>query len=772
MKWRMTFGIWMAAAIQWMGAAEPFRVAVMHTDQKTLDGIVHANEYDLVVDRLGWKKEMFSYSQFAELAGRLGEFDMIAGAPLFFGDGTAFVAQAEKIKAFVAEGGAIVIPEANYPAATAWLEKVDPKLKAYGNGRDSRQWPKQKPILSTPPHPLYFLPNSSLPNEEVTAWGDLELDESLGWEVGLRTGNGKPSTAMTRLGKGIVYVSNQRQGNAETFENIRANLELQRLGLAATAFSLPGLGFDEDVRPTFAVGPGEAGISLKAVSGLTGPVALEMEITPASGEALKFRSHGNLSGALDLKLPFRASVRGAARVLVQVRTKEGVGVLVDRQVEFPPLLTVLPPRYRGLLSQQRRTETVDFRVKIARDQEGLSGAKLLLKIQSESGSQAAPSVEMNPASMEFAVPVKLGDLPPGGYVVKAELRNAAGLVGSSEASFKVLAKTANQVVVDDDLTLLVEGEPFFPIGIYHMDHKEMATMAALGFNTIQGWEWGFDHARDVLNAAQENKIKVILEMGNIRRRSHEIPQLIKQFADHPALLAWYVFDEPQEPDFLFCEKVREQFRTGDPNHPTFMLSFLPHLFHQQESLGDIFSVDPYPLPNPMLTQVTDWTKRACDATKGNRPVWLVNQSFGGETPEQLRAMAFLSIVKGARGILWYPWDDGAEQKKGLKYHPELHEPMKALTAEIKELAPLLLGEHRREFSSEDGKVHGLLLADAAGRHLIAVNETPEAVSVTIDVPGGTGGGVMKDAAGGSGPRISGGKAKLDLGPYGIARYRW
>jgi hypothetical protein len=772
MKCLVTFGMLMAAAIQWVGASGPFRVAVMHTDQKTLDGIVHGNEFDLVVDRLGWEKEAFSYSQFAELAGRLGEFDMIAGAPLFFGDGRAFVEHAEKIRIFVNDGGAVVIPEANYPAATAWLEKVDSKLKAYGNGRDSRQWPKQKPILSTPRHPLYYLPNSKLPNEEVTAWGDLELDESLGWEVSLRTGNGKPSTAMTRFGKGIVYVSNQRQGNAATFENIRANLELQRLGLVATNFTLPGLGFDENVRPTFIVGSGEAEISLKAVSGLTGPVALEMEIIPEAGEVLKFRTHGNISDALDLTLPYRVSVRGSARLLVQIRTREGVGVLVDRQVVFPQLITVLPPRYRGLLSHQRRTETVDFRVKIARDQEALSGAKLLLKILSESGSQEAPSVEVKPTAIDFAVPVNLGDLPPGGYVVKAELRNASGMIGSSEAPFKVLEKVANQVVVDDDLTLLVEGEPFFPIGIFHMDHKELATIADLGFNTIQGWEWGFDHAQEVLNAAQQNKIKVILEMGNIRRRSHEIPQLIKRFSDHPALLAWYVFDEPQEPDFLFCEKVREQFRSGDPNHPTFMLSFLPHLFHQHESLGDIFSVDPYPLPNPMLTQVTDWTKRACDATRGNRPVWLVNQSFGGETAEQLRAMAFLSIVKGARGILWYPWDDGVEQKKGLNYYPELHGPMRELTAEIKELAPLLLGKHRREFSSEDGKIHGLFLADSTGRHLIAVNETPETASVTIDVPGESNGGSMKDATGANGPKITGGKVKFDLGPYGIARYRW
>jgi len=772
MKWIAT---WMAvsmAMINMVAAVEPFRLAVIHSDRKTLDGIVHGNEFDLVADRLGWEKTLFAYSKFPELAAKLSEFDMVAYAPLSFGDGSHFTAHVEELKQFISKGGAVVITDANYPAATSWLEKVDPKLKAYGNGRDSRQWPKQGPILTKPLHGLYCLPNSGLPNEEVTAWGDLELDEKLGWEIGLRSGNGKPSTALNRFGKGIVYVTNQRQGNAASFENIRANLELQRLGLIATSFTMPGLGFDENVRTSLNVGLGETVIGLKSTIGQSGPVALEMEITPTVGDAKKFRVHGTLTDSLELKMPYRVSARGDARVLLQIRTHDGVAAICDRKVKFPPLITVLPPRYRGLLAQDRQTETVDFRVKIARDQEVLAGSKLTLKFQSLAGSEAAPPVETIPTSMEFSVPVKLGQLTPGDYLVKAELRASAGIVGSSEAKFTVLPKTANQVVVDDDLTLLVEGKPFFPIGIYHLNKEDLPVVAGLGFNTMQGWEWGFPHARDLLGAAQAHGMKVILEMGNIRRRHQEIPALIKEFKEHPALLAWYAFDEPQEPDFLFCEDLCDRFRKGDLNHPVFMLSFLPHLFHQHQVLGDIFSVDPYPIPNPVLKQVPDWTLRAREATGDHKPVWLVNQSFGDETPEQLRAMAYLSLVKGARGILWYPWDDGAEQKKGLKYHPHLHAPMKSLIAEIKELTPLLLGKHRQEFTMADAKAHGVFLANEQGRHLIAVNETPETVKGSVEIPGAGSETTLKRASGAGELLLSGGRATIELGPYEVKHYRW
>lgn len=752
-------------------AADPFRIAVMHSDKKTLNGILHGDEFDLVADRLGWEKELFPYASFAELSERLSEFDIVAGAPLFFGDTSAFVEHAGKIREFIANGGALVIPEANYPAATSWLEKVDPKFKAYGNGRDSRHWPKQGPILTTPTHALYFLPNSGLQTESVTGWGDLEIDESLGWEVPLRSGNGKPSTAINRMGKGFVYVSNQRQGNPQGFENIRANLELQRLGLIATAFSMPALGFNDEVKPTMAVGSGELSVQLKSQSSV-GPVSLELEITPESGDPQSFRTHGELTHTIHLKLPYRASARGPARVILRVKTREGTATIIDRKVIFPDLITLHPPRYRGLLAQNRRMETVGFRISIAHDQESLSGSKVVLKFASSGGGQAAPPVEHTPTSFDFTVPAKLDSLSPGDYTATAELRNASGVMATSEAKFTVLDKAPNQVIVDDDLALLVNGQPFFPIGIYHMQAEDLPAIAELGFNTVQGWEWGHEYAQNFLDAAQTNELKVILEMGNILRRSQEIPQLVAKFKNHPALLAWYVFDEPYEAQHLFCESVRDRFHAADPNHPTFMLSFAPERFRQEQTLGDIFSVDPYPLPNPMLTGVTKWTKQAVEATRGNRPVWLVNQSFGMETPEQLRAMAYLSLVNGARGFLWYPWNDGEEEKKGLKHHPHLHATVKALTAEIKELAPLLLGQHRRSFSLEGGNIHGIFLADENGRHLIAVNESPESSSGTIEIPGAPPSTVLKAKSGTSELSLSAGKVNLELGPYEVKHYRW
>jgi hypothetical protein len=161
-----------------------------------------------------------------------------------------------------------------------------------------------------------------------------------------------------------------------------------------------------------------------------------------------------------------------------------------------------------------------------------------------------------------------------------------------------------------------------------------------------------------------------------------------------------------------------------------------------------------------------------ESAKDNRPVWLVNQSFGGETPEQIRAMAYLSLVKGARGLFWYPWDDGAEGKKGLKYHPELHAPIKELISEIKELSPLLLGEYRKEFSFAENKVHGVFLAGPAGRRLVVVNETPETVGGSLEIPGAASGTVLKQTTGSEELRPSGGKVVLELGPYEVKHYRW
>ena len=115
-------------------------------------------------------------------------------------------------------------------------------------------------------------------------------------------------------------------------------------------------------------------------------------------------------------------------------------------------------------------------------------------------------------------------------------------------------------------------------------------------------------------------------------------------------------------------------------------------------------------------------------------------------------MAYLSIASGARGILWYCWQEG-DPPNGLHTNPALQEFARGLLAEIKGLAPAILSGRTKELSLCGGRVRALLCGTKeTGVHLICVNPTGEAA-------------VVDDA-----PKMPGVPASFTLPPAGVAVY--
>ena len=87
-------------------------------------------------------------------------------------------------------------------------------------------------------------------------------------------------------------------------------------------------------------------------------------------------------------------------------------------------------------------------------------------------------------------------------------------------------------------------------------------------------------------SAEEKKIRLIEE--------------IKTFMNHPALLAWYISDEPNgfkiPPESL--EEIYRIVRETDPWHPVSMVFMAPFLSSKKYANAlDIVMADPYPVPN-------------------------------------------------------------------------------------------------------------------------------------------------------------------------------
>jgi len=106
---------------------------------------------------------------------------------------------------------------------------------------------------------------------------------------------------------------------------------------------------------------------------------------------------------------------------------------------------------------------------------------------------------------------------------------------------------------------------------------------------------------------------------------------VNTFKDHPALLAWYIADEPNgnkiSPDSLV--KIYKLIKEIDPWHPVsvvFMAPFLSSLKYADAM--DIVMADPYPVPELPVTLVGNVAGQLAKAFEGQKPIWIVPQKYG------------------------------------------------------------------------------------------------------------------------------------------------
>ena len=172
---------------------------------------------------------------------------------------------------------------------------------------------------------------------------------------------------------------------------------------------------------------------------------------------------------------------------------------------------------------------------------------------------------------------------------------------------------------------------------------------------------------------------------------------IEVFKNHPALLCWYVFDEPNRSEELEAKKRLNIAHEIDPQHPAY-INYLRNQLSNQ--IGDIYSTDIYPIPysNP-LEAINGVDRMVVDAKNKNRPVWIWLQGTGyaynrerEPTPLEISCMAYGSIIRGARGIMWFAQ---------IPRSRECWNEMKALCFEIKQLLPILFVEDDSEFVTID-----------------------------------------------------------------------
>ena len=196
-----------------------------------------------------------------------------------------------------------------------------------------------------------------------------------------------------------------------------------------------------------------------------------------------------------------------------------------------------------------------------------------------------------------------------------------------------------------------------------------------------------------------------LKFGQVKYRLDRVEKVVKEYRNHPALFAWYLFDEPNNytstGDFICkpeeVEKAYNLVKSLDPNHIVMLICSGGRDFGAYRNTADVMATDVYPIPDCPIEQIAQSIDRARAETK--KPVWSVVQCSWmrpGQRPvlpHELLNQAHLSLIHNAAGLGFFNWDGLNEEtyvswrEKG--YFSYLRSTFKVLDAQLRELKPAL-----------------------------------------------------------------------------------
>ena len=312
--------------------------------------------------------------------------------------------------------------------------------------------------------------------------------------------------------------------------------------------------------------------------------------------------------------------------------------------------------------------------------------------------------------------------------------------------------------------LVVDGLPFFPVGFYCYTTKDSPQPTLSGEERVKGFNMMSPYQsnspdvlqarREYMNRCSELGMKVHYQLlkvaggggvmgarGEGLSKREQLKAEILEFRDHPALLAWYICDEPTghrvQPQDL--QQVHSLIQELDPYHPVTIVFMRPQSARKYAACMDIVMADPYPIPDHPPAVVATRTSALYKEFHGQMPVWIVPQAFGGSewwprepTRQEERLMTYLAVIHGATGIQYFI-------RHGLNGFPKSTAAWAecgAVALEIAELTPALLShEPRPSVSVKPADVHVAAWSERGVVSILAANTKKEPLSLRIQLDG-------------------------------------
>lgn len=365
------------------------------------------------------------------------------------------------------------------------------------------------------------------------------------------------------------------------------------------------------------------------------------------------------------------------------------------------------------------------------------GLRLVVELSDRAGkalqTATADAAKGETVGVKLRVPVdRVGD-----FDLNARLLDAAGKeLASARTDVKVAPRADSQVTLAPDGFLRVGGQPHFPIGMYSCGRYDEMGKAGFSGTHNYGITTGDAtdainpneaHLKDLLDRSWDNGMRMMVELPRKpieKAQWDSVRHRILTFRHHPGLLCWGSEERVARGDapLAHLAALYRLVKELDPDHPLVLGDTRDVISHLQKDRRNFFPDDcmdagiwwwyPIPLhgpdgnglegrePNSGLLQPPPWLT----TTLSKKPLWIAIQSYQQPrsdarfpTPEEYRAMAYLSIINGVKGLWFYTGSgqkDWQGKPAGLLNQPEEGHwnYVQQLVRELREFSPVIVAK--------------------------------------------------------------------------------
>lgn len=295
-----------------------------------------------------------------------------------------------------------------------------------------------------------------------------------------------------------------------------------------------------------------------------------------------------------------------------------------------------------------------------------------------------------------------------------------------------------------------DGKRRFLFGMYGIRTEDIPEMQRAGFDFVHNYAWdgagSLESAIAYLDEVHARGMQAFIGLDRRRLQAGDeefVAERVAALMDHPGLLCWYLFDEPDllhqyvSPDRL--ERFFQLIKALDPFHPVIVTCAADAPVGQYRDTYDVHWTQVYGTTAHVASRLErhrglmkpDWPLAAIlhcydRAQSGQQEAGIAFDPAKFQPDARvLRANAFMAVAKGSSGLLWWWWGQGSDRFLTISRVPPVWEALQRTVADIKSLEPILVADGQDHYwvekTAEDVEVHIREKRTADRTLLIAVN---------------------------------------------------